>query len=118
LIKFIFKIIKNVLAWSCTIEKGIDPNILAISQKLFVNVNVTNSNTTIKNIKFVANINQATNFAIMNQADQLASHQKAYITTGNTAGTVGFQFAKNSIGITSAANEIMTGSWVRVEKVK
>jgi hypothetical protein len=46
------------------IEKGIDPNILAISQKLFVNVNVTNSNTTIKNIKFVANINQATNVNI------------------------------------------------------
>lgn len=45
------------------------------------------------------------------------SNQKAYIKTGSTAGTVSFQFAKDIAGITATANEIMAGSWVRVEKV-
>jgi hypothetical protein len=46
------------------------------------------------------------------------SNQKAYLKTGATAGTVSFQFSKEVTGITATANQIMTGSWVRVEKVK
>lgn len=60
---------------------------------------------------------QRTNFANAFSDDGVVSNQKAYITTGSTAGTVSFQFAKNVAGITATANEISTGSWVRVEKV-
>lgn len=56
-------------------------------------------------------------FGLLNNDEQAASNQKAYITTGATAGTVSFKFTKNVAGITATANEIMTGSWVRVEKV-
>jgi len=57
-------------------------------------------------------------FADLVDGDEALSYQKAYIKTGATAGTVSFEFAKNVIGITATANEILTGSWVRVEKVK
>ena len=52
---------KNI---NLVIEKGIDPIILMASQKIFINVNITNSNALIKNIKFVVNINKATNVNI------------------------------------------------------
>ena len=56
-------------------------------------------------------------FATVINGDKTASNQKSYITTGSTSGTVSFQFAKSITGITATANEISTGSWVRVEKV-
>jgi hypothetical protein len=46
------------------IEKGIDPNLLMSSQKIFINVIVTNSNKPVKNINFVANIRSSTNVNI------------------------------------------------------
>jgi hypothetical protein len=64
------------------------------------------------------NFGTETIFAQLNDDEECASIQKAYIITGETAGTVSFEFAKNVIGITAAANEIQTGSWVRAEKVK
>jgi hypothetical protein len=45
------------------------------------------------------------------------SKQIAHISTGATAGTVSFLFAKETNTVTGA-NEVLTGSWVRVEKVK
>jgi hypothetical protein len=49
--------------------------------------------------------------------DNAFSSQIAYIKTGLTSGEVSFLFAKETNTITGA-NEILTGSWVRVEKVK
>jgi len=49
--------------------------------------------------------------------EEVGSIQKAYISTGATSGTVSFEFAKNVTGITAAANQIQTGSWVRIEKI-
>jgi hypothetical protein len=65
-----------------------------------------------------SNLNAETTFAQLVDDEEVGSIQKAYILTGATAGTVSFEFAKNVAGITAAANEIQTGSWVRVEKVK
>lgn len=65
-----------------------------------------------------SNLSDGVSFADISADDISYSLQKAYITTGATAGTVSFEFAKSSAGITATANEIMTGSWVRVEKVK
>ena len=46
-------------------KKGIDAKILMLSQKLFINVNInSNVDTTIKNAKFVVNINRMTNVNI------------------------------------------------------
>jgi len=59
-----------------------------------------------------------TTFATLVDDEECVSIQKSYITTGATAGTISFEFAKNVIGITATPNEIMGGSWVRVEKVK
>jgi hypothetical protein len=56
-------------------------------------------------------------FADLTDDEKCYSLQKAYITTGSTAGTVSFQFAKNVAGITATANEISSGSWVRIEKI-
>jgi hypothetical protein len=49
--------------------------------------------------------------------DNAFSRQIAYIKTGLTSGEVSFLFAKQANTITGA-NEILTGSWVRIEKVK
>jgi hypothetical protein len=49
--------------------------------------------------------------------DNAFSSQIAYIKTGLTSGEVSFLFAKQANTITGA-NEILTGSWVRIEKVK
>jgi hypothetical protein len=46
------------------IEKSIDPNLLMASQKIFINVNITNSNNLVKYINFVANLNKETNVNI------------------------------------------------------
>ena len=53
----------------------------------------------------------------MTPGQTASSNQKAYLGTGSTAGTVSFQFAKNVAGITATANEISSGSWVRIEKI-
>jgi hypothetical protein len=63
-------------------------------------------------------LNVQSNFALMDEDFEAGSIQNAYIKTGSTAGTVSFEFAKNTIAVTATANEISTGSWVRVEKVK
>jgi hypothetical protein len=65
-----------------------------------------------------SNLNAETTFAELVDDEEVGSIQKAYILTGATAGTVSFEFAKNVAGITAFANEIQTGSWVRVEKIK
>jgi hypothetical protein len=57
-----------------------------------------------------------TNFAVIAN-DNAFSSQIAYIKTGLTSGEVSFLFAKQANTITGA-NEILTGSWVRIEKVK
>ena len=63
------------------------------------------------------NINEEFTFGVLDSDDESSLNQKAYIATGATAGTVSFQFAKNVAGITATANEISSGSWVRIEKI-
>jgi len=64
-----------------------------------------------------SNLNAETTFAELVDDEEVGSIQKAYISTGATSGTVSFEFAKNVTGITAAANQIQTGSWVRIEKI-
>ena len=45
------------------IKKGIDTRILTTSQKIFININVK-SDTMVRNINFVSNINKSTNVNI------------------------------------------------------
>ena len=65
-----------------------------------------------------ANLSQEHAFGGSYPSDSGFVIQKGYLKTGATAGTVSFEFAKNAAGITATANEIMTGSWLRAEKVK
>jgi hypothetical protein len=63
------------------------------------------------------NLSSSAQFTVMTPGQTASSNQRAYLGTGSTAGTVSFQFAKNVAGITATANEISSGSWVRVEKI-
>jgi hypothetical protein len=63
------------------------------------------------------NLSTTAQFTVMTPGQTASSNQRAYLGTGSTAGTVSFQFAKNVAGITATANEISSGSWVRVEKI-
>lgn len=65
----------------------------------------------------IVNISSENIFAQLDIDEESFSLQKAYVKTGATAGIVSFEFAKHTAGVTATANEIMAGSWVRVEKV-
>lgn len=55
--------------------------------------------------------------ATMDADEQTFSFQKAHIKTGTTGGEVKFLFSKNTLTNPGLASEIMTGSWVRAEKI-